>query len=395
MPLRADLKASTLAVHAGTRIDPATGASRVPIYRTSAFAFSTVAEMEDAFSGRSDRFIYTRYGNPSLSEAEACVAALEGAEGAVVFASGMAAVTAAVLACAGAGDHVVAQRTLYGGTTRLFESFLSRLGIEVSFAGLDELDGIERLVRPNTKALYLETPTNPTLDVVDIEAAGAAAARAGLELIVDNTFASPVNQRPLGLGAGLVVHSATKFLAGHGDLIAGVVAGNGERLESVRSLRKETGAVMDPGAAWILSRSLRTLPLRIRAQNSNAAALARALRKSPRVLRVLYPGLESHPGHAVARRQMSGFGGMLSFEVDGGAEGARRFVEGLEFVPLLPTLGGVETSVLIPALSSHSMISAEARRAAGVADGLVRLSAGVEDEGDLVAEVERALGRLG
>lgn len=394
MPLRPDLKASTLAVHAGARIDPATGASRVPIYRTSAFAFASVEEMTEAFSGRTERFIYTRYGNPSLSEAEACVAALEGAEGAAVFASGMAAITAAVLSAAGAGDHLVAQKTLYGGTTRLFESLLARLGIEVSFASLEEIDGIGRLLRPNTKAIYLETPTNPTIDVVDIAAVGATAKAAGVELIVDNTFASPVNQQPLRLGAGLVLHSATKFLAGHGDLIAGVVAGRGERLERIRSFRKETGGVLDPEAAWILSRSLRTLPLRIRAQNANASALARALERSPRVGRVHYPGLASHPGHGVARRQMSGFGGMLSFELKGGAEAARRFVEALEFVPLLPTLGGVETSVLIPSLSSHSMISAEARRQAGVTDGLVRLSAGVEDEADLIAEVERALGAL-
>ena len=395
MPLRPGLKAATVAVHAGGRIDPLTGASHVPIYRSSAFAFSSVEEMTEAFSGSTQRHIYSRYGNPSYEEAEQCVAALEGAEGGVAFASGMAAITASLLSCAGAGDHVITQETLYGGTTVLLERVLRRLGIEVTFAGMEEIEDLDRHLRPRTKVVFLETPTNPTLQVVDIQAVSAKAARAGIEVIVDNTFASPINQTPLRLGAGLVLHSATKFLAGHGDLVAGVAAASGERLSRVRDLRKEMGGVMDPEAAWILSRSLRTLPLRIRAQNANAMALARRLETHPAVERVNYPGLRSHPRHETARRQMSGFGGMLSFELKGGGAAAARFVAALGLIRLLPTLGGVETSVLIPALSSHSMISEEARRRAGVTGGLVRLSAGIEDEGDLVEELERALGAAG
>jgi cystathionine beta-lyase/cystathionine gamma-synthase len=374
-------------------MDSATSSPVVPIYRTSAFAFGSVGEMAETFSGQRDRYIYTRYGNPTLAVAEERLAALEEAEGAVSFASGMAAIMASLMSVAGAGDHVVAQEDLYGGTTRLLERVLRRMGVEVTFAPTAEVADLDRFLKPNTRAVYLETPTNPVLRIVDLEAAAARARKVGGHVLVDNTFATPINQRPLDLGAALVIHSATKFLAGHGDLIAGVVAASGEGLRRLRELRKETGAILDVEAGWLLARSLKTLPLRVEAQNRNALEIAGHLAGRPDVAVVHYPGLPSHPGHDLARRQMDGFGGLLSFELKGGAVAAGRFSEALELIPLIPTLGGVETSIVIPALSSHSMISEEARRRTGVTEGLIRLSVGIEDAGDLIAEIDTALDR--
>jgi methionine-gamma-lyase len=392
MPLRPGLKPETLAVHAGSSIDPATGSPTPPIYRTSAFAFETVEEMIETFSGRKDRYIYSRYANPTVASAEERLAALEGAEGSVAFASGMAALTASFLSVLGAGDHLIVQRDLYGGTTRLLEKVFPRLGVEVTFAGIEEIEQPQRLRRANTKALFCESPTNPTLRVVDLEAACGRAKEAGIAVLVDNTFATPVHQRPMAMGADFSIHSGTKYLAGHGDLIAGIAAAKGENLSRLRDLRIELGGSLDPDAGWLLARSLMTLPLRVRAQSRNAMTIAGHLERHPKVASVNYPGLASHARHAVARRQMEGgFGGMLSFDLRGGAASARRFVESLTLIRLLPTLGGVETSVVLPAFSSHFTLTEEARRQAGVGDGLVRLSLGIEEGSDLVEEIDRAL----
>lgn len=393
MQPKRNFKPATLAVHAGARMDPSTRAAVTPVYRTAAFAFDTVGEMAEAFEGRKERYIYTRYGNPTMAEAEARLAALEGAEGAVTFASGMAALTALFLSVARSGDHILAQQDLYGGTTTLLRGALARAGVEVTFVPIAALASLRDHLRPGTRAVHVESPTNPTLRVVDIADVARQAREAGVALIVDNTFATPVNQKPLSLGADFSVHSATKFLSGHGDLVAGAVAAGGEALERVRKLRRETGAVLDAEAAWILARSLRTLPLRVEAHNRNALRIAGHLENRADVAVVHYPGLESHAGHEIAARQMGGFGGLLSFELVGGEAAARRFVEALEWIPLLPTLGCVETSVLVPAVSSHSMIPAEERRRAGVTDGLVRMSVGIEDAGDLIAEIDSALDR--
>lgn len=386
-----ELKPATLAVHAGTRTDPETGSRVTPIHRAAAFAFRTVEEMAETFAGRRRRYIYTRYENPTLEAAECRLAALEGAGGAALFASGMAALTASFLSVAGAGDHIVAQEDLYGGTTRLLGALLPRLGLEVTFAPASEIASLDRFLRPRTRAVHLETPTNPTLRVVDVEEVARLGREAGVAVIVDNTFATPVNQRPLALGATLSVHSATKFLGGHGDLLAGAVAGNEERLDAIRQIRKETGSMLDVEAGWLLDRSLKTLPLRVEAQNRNAGAMAAHLASRPEVATVHYPGLPRHPGHGIARRQMTGFGALVSFELEGGAAAAARFVEALGIIPLVPTLGGVETSVLIPAFSSHSMIPEEARLRSGVTEGLIRMSLGIEDPGDLIADVDQAL----
>jgi len=391
MSLPPGLRPATLAVHAGARLDPATASPTPPIYRTAAFAFSSVEEMEETFAGRRHRYIYSRYSNPTVAEAEERLAALEGADGAVAFSSGMAAISASLLSLLGAGDHLIAQRDLYGGTTRLLQKVLPRLGIDVTFASIEDLENPGALRKPRTKALFCESPTNPTLRVVDVAAVCARAASDGLPVIVDNTFATPVHQRPLGLGAAFSVHSGTKYLSGHGDLIAGIVAAPEDRLGPLRDLRIELGGSLDPEAGWILARSLKTLHLRVRAQSANALAVAGHLAARPEVAAVHYPGLASHPRHEIARRQMDGFGGMLAFELKGGLPAARRFVEALTFIRLLPTLGGVETSVVIPALSSHFTVPEEMRRQAGVTDGLVRLSLGIEELSDLTAEIDRAL----
>jgi cystathionine beta-lyase/cystathionine gamma-synthase len=388
---RATMKQQTLAVHAGTRRDPTSASPKVPVHRTSAFAFSRVQEMAETFSGKGDRYIYSRYGNPSLTEAEECLAALEGGEGGVVFSSGMAAITATLLAAAGSGEGIIAQTSLYGGTATLLRRLAGRMGIEVTMAGIDEVEELSSLIRPNTRAVFLETPTNPTLKLVDLEKVCSRGREAGLAVIVDNTFATPINQNPLSLGASVVVHSATKFLAGHGDLMAGAAVASGELLARIREVRKETGAILDPEAAWLLSRSLRTLPLRMKAHNDNAADVARYLEGHEQVAAVHYPGLAGHERHGLAMRQMRGMGGLLSFELKAGAEAARRFVEGLEWIVLLPTLGGVETSVVLPALSSHSGLTSRERKAEGISDGLVRLSVGVEAVEDILVELERGM----
>ncbi len=382
----------TLAVHAGARTDQATKSPRVPIYRTTAFAFDSVEEMADTFSGLESRYIYSRYGNPSNEEAEHRLAALEGAEGALTFASGMAAITTCLLTLLGSGDHVLAQRELYGGTSVLLSTVLRKLKIDFTLATAQEIEAnFSGLLQPETKLIFLETPANPTLEVVDLSQVCAKAGERGIPVLVDNTFATPINQQPLRLGASIVVHSASKYLSGHGDLIAGAVACSQPFLSQLAKTRKETGPVLDPEAAWILARSLATLPLRVQAQNSNAGKVAVYLQSHPAVDAVNYPGLPTHPTHRAARSQMRGFGGIVAFEVKGGAEAVSAFVDNLTFIRMLPTLGGVETSITIPAQSSHSMVSDEARRKAGIGDGLVRLSLGIEEIGDIIWDLENAL----
>jgi len=399
---------ATKAVHAGSRPDPATGSMTTPIHRTTAFAFDSVDEMAETYAGRRERYIYTRYTNPSLEEAEEKLVALEEAPPdarAFVFSSGMAAITAALLSSVASGERIVAQAELYGGTSGLMTRVLSRFGIEARFVEAERLAtrddaGIEAALREagggKARLVYLETPANPTLRLVDIEAVARAAHRLGCLVCADNTFATPVNQRPMTLGADIVVHSATKYLAGHSDLTAGFVLAGASTVQKVRELRTEMGAVLDPSAGWLLSRSMKTLALRVAAQNANAMEVSRHLAAHPRVARVNHPGLPDHPGHEIAARQMSGFGGMLSFELKPGKESAARAaaraVESLRLIRLLPTLGGVESNAMVPAVSSHRSLSPEERARVGVGDGLIRLSLGIEDPRDLIRDLDQALG---
>lgn len=398
--------ARTQAVHAGSVTHPSEhadtrlGSMTVPVYRTTAFTFETVEELAETAAGGRRRFFYSRYDNPTLHEAEEKLTALEAAgadAGAVVFSSGMAAVTAALMAGLSTGDHLIAQTELYGGTTGLIQRVLQRFGVKVTWVGAAELAGEDLSARlgaascATTRAVYLETPANPTLRIVDIAAVARAARDAGWRLFVDNTFATPINQRPLALGADVVIHSATKYLAGHSDLTAGFVVAGGETLAKVRELRIDMGGCLDPSVAWLLARSMKTLALRVAAQNESALAVAEHLERHPRVDRVHYPGLASCAGHLVAARQMTGFGGMLAFDLAAGTD-ARRVIGALRLVRLAPTLGGLETTASMPAFSSHVKLDPEARRRAGIGDGLIRLSIGIEEPADIIADLDRALG---
>jgi methionine-gamma-lyase len=381
---------ATLAIHAGEekfRISTAVGTS---IARTANFTFASTEEMKRWAEGKSPAYIYTRYGNPTLTTAEQKIAALEGAEAAVVAASGTAAISAALLSVLQAGDEVIATRQLYGGSYRLLRDIFPRFGIGVRLVEAD-LVGMEKLVGPRTKALYVETPTNPTLRLVDLSKAVAFAQEWGLVSIVDNTFASPVLQKPLSMGFNIVVHSASKYLSGHSDVIAGAAAGSKVLMDKVRSNIIQIGGSMDPEAAFLLIRGMKTLEVRIERQCRTAMAVAKYLEKHPKVARVHYPGLASHPDHRLARRQMRGFGAMLAFDHKDGLAGARRFGDRIRVFLLAASLGGVESLAILPIYSSHYNMTLAELRAASVEPGTVRVSVGLEDPEDLIDDLRQAL----
>ncbi len=381
---------ATLAIHAGEdkfRIGTSVGTS---IARTANFTFASTEEMKRWAEGKSPAYIYTRYGNPTLTIAEQKIAALEGAESAVVAASGTAAISAALLSVLHAGDEVIATRQLYGGSYRLLRDIFPRFGIGVRHVEAD-LAGIEKLASARTKALYIETPTNPTLRLVDLKKAAAFAQEWGLVSIVDNTFASPVLQKPLSMGFNIVVHSASKYLAGHSDVIAGAAAGSKVLIDKVRANIIQIGGSMDPEAAFLLIRGMKTLEIRIERQCRTAMAVAKFLEKHPKVARVHYPGLPSHPDHKLARRQMTGFGAMLAFDHKGGLAGARRFGDRIRVFLLAASLGGVESLAILPIYTSHYKMSLAELRAASVEPGTVRVSVGLEDPEDLIEDLRQAL----
>lgn len=362
-----------------------------PIAQTSTFAFGSSAEMRRYLDGDPELFLYTRYANPTVRELEQGLAALEQAEAALALSSGMAAMSSGVLSLVGAGDEVLASASLYGGTLKLLTGFLARFSVACRIVPSVELPRIGELAGPNSRLLILESPTNPTLEIVDLAAACAAARARGLAVLVDNTFATPLLQKPLALGADLVMHSLTKALAGHSDLIGGALAGSRARVDAARDTMKVLGGCLDPHAAFLAGRGLRTLHLRVERSCANALALAQRFEGHPALRRVLYPGLESHPGHATARRQMSAFGGMLTLELKGGLSAAERCFDRLRLVARAASLGGVESLASLPVHTSHHGLSAAALSAAGIDPGMLRLSIGVEDEADLVADLEQAL----
>ena len=381
--------AGTRAVHGEHGVRP--GPLATPIVQTSTFAFGSSAELRRHLDGDEDLFVYTRYANPTLRALEASLAALEGAEAALALSSGMAAMTSAVFSLVQAGDEVLGSQSLYGGTLRLLTDTLPRFAVRTRLVPLESLADPARLAGERTRVLILESPTNPTLDVVDLAAACEAAHAAGITVIVDNTFATPYLQRPLALGADLVMHSLTKALAGHSDLIGGALAGSRARIAEARATMKVLGGCLDPHAAFLAGRGLKTLHLRVERQCANAMAVARRFDGHPAVRRVLYPGLSSHAGHAVACRQMSAFGGMVTLELSGGLAAAERFYDRLQLVARAASLGGVESLVSLPVHTSHHGVPPEELRAAGIDPGMARLSMGVEDADDLVADVEQAL----
>jgi methionine-gamma-lyase len=383
-------KSATVAIHAGTERHGIGTEVGLAISRTSNFTFRNTEEMKLWAEGKSKAYIYTRYGNPTLAVVEAKLAALEGGEAAIVTASGMAAISSALLAHLSTGDEVIASTQLYGGTYRLMRDVLPRLGIRVRHMECD-LGGIERMVTPLTRVLYVESPTNPTLRLVDLEKAAGFARQHGLVSMMDNTFATPLLQKPLGLGFDLVLHSATKYLAGHSDVIAGAAVGSRERIKEVRQAVIYLGGSMDPEAAFLLDRGIKSLGVRMARHCENAMAVARFLEKHPKVSRVHYPGLKSHPDHALGRRQMRGFGGMMAFDLKGGLGAARRFCDRVRLFLLAASLGGVESLVILPVYTSHYNMSAAELKAAGVTPGTVRVSVGLEDTDDLIADLRQAL----
>jgi cystathionine beta-lyase/cystathionine gamma-synthase len=360
-----------------------------PIVHSATFAFPDLEAMNAAQSAHAAGAFYQRHGHPTLRACEERLAALEGAEMGLLFSSGMAAISAVFLASLEPGDHVVALQQCYGGTDALLDWGVRRFGWSVDRVDAREPDTWERAFKPRTRILHVESPTNPTLAIVDLERAAALAHARGAALTVDNTFASPVGQRPLDLGADLVMHSATKSIGGHGDLLAGAVLGTAAKLEPVWAARKVFGPVPDPGVAWQIERSLKTLPLRVAAANATALELATRLSRHPAVARVFYPGLPAHPGHEIARRQMTlGFGPVLAFEA---RASAAEVVNRFRLIAHAPSLGGVESLASLPAWTSHIGLGEEGRRRAGIPEDLVRLSVGVEEVEDLWADLEGAL----
>lgn len=387
----------TRAVHAGERPDPSTGAADIPIYQASTFthhdAEESAAAIEAAQAGERTGYVYTRWGNPTIRALEEKLAALESGEAALAFSTGMAAISTVILSSVKAGDHLVAGRQLYSGTHHLLTQRLPALGIETTLVAPDQLKNFERAIRPTTKVIYIETPSNPLLEITDIRAVAALARERGIISMIDNTFATPFNQRPLELGIDLVIHATTKYLCGHGDAMGGAVIGKRDFVDhALTSFHRDLGGVPSPFNAWLTLRGMRTLALRLARHNENALALARFLREHPRVKRVYYPGLEDHPGHELAKRQMvGGFGGMLSFEAKGDLEAGRRLLNGVKLCTRAVSLGDVKTLITHPASTTHYIVPREAREAAGISDGLIRLSVGIEDAAELMADLDQAM----
>lgn len=381
-----NLGLGTRAIHAGQHPDPSTGAIMTPIYATSTYVQSS--------PGKHQGYEYSRTQNPTRMAYERCVADLEGGVAGFAFGSGLAG-AATVLDLLDSGSHVIAMDDLYGGTYRLFERVRRRsAGLDFSFVDLNDVVALKAALKPNTRMIWAETPTNPMLKLVDLAKVSAFARKHGLILVVDNTFCSPMLQRPIEFGADLVLHSATKYLNGHSDMVGGiVVAAHDEMAERMGFLQNSVGAVSGPFDAFLAMRGLKTLHLRMKAHCESALDIARWLEKHPAIERVIYPGLKSHPQHALARRQMDGFGGIISAEVKGGIRSARKMLERCEIFALAESLGGVESLIEHPGIMTHASIPSATRKRLGISDGLIRLSVGVEDVGDLRAELTHALAR--
>jgi cystathionine beta-lyase/cystathionine gamma-synthase len=385
---------STKAVHAGDKRGTSAGAVVEPIYETSVFAFSSTKQLVDVMSEKAEGYVYTRYGNPTTRSVENKMAELEQTEDAAVFSSGMAAIATTLLTLVSLGDSVVSTRDLYGGTLEFFNKVLPKFGVETTLVETTDLDEIRSAARSNTKVIYAETPTNPTLKVADLSAIAKIGKEKGATVVVDSTFASPYNTKPTTLGVDVVVHSATKYLSGHNDVTAGIVCGSETFVQALKKMRKSLGGTLDPLAAWLMLRGLKTLGLRMERHNSNGIKVARYLEKHEKVKTVYYPGLESHSQHLLAKRQMTGFGGVVSFEIDGDFETTAKFAENLELCALASSLGGTETLVTQPVTASHYFVSEEDRKKAGITDQLIRLALGIEDPEDIIADLEQAFNKI-
>ena len=387
-------KDATLAVWAGEDGPQWENATQVPVVHSVSYGYADLEHWLKVGRGEASGHIYSRNTNPTVRVFEEKIGRLERAEAATAFASGMAAISNTLFTLLAPGDRIVSIKDSYGGTNKIFLEFLPRFNIEVALCDTADQAAIEAAVAEGCKVLYLESPTNPTMKIVDIARLTAAAHQTGALVVVDNTFATPVNQKPLELGADLVLHSATKYLGGHADALGGVVCGPQDHIRRIFHFREINGAALDPMAAYLLLRGMKTLSLRIAQQNKNAMQIASFLESHPGIEQVFYPGLTSHPQHAIARQQMKGFGGMLAFSVKGGYAAVKRFLPNLQYAHRAANLGAVETIVGPPATTSHVESSPEERAAMGIPEDLVRYSAGIEDVDDLIADLKQALASI-
>jgi cystathionine beta-lyase/cystathionine gamma-synthase len=386
MKLQDDARFSTICIHAGQEPDPATGAIITPIYQTSTY-------VQDALGQPHAGFEYGRTQNPTRMALERNIAAIEAGAAAFAFASGMAAIDT-LLTRLESGDHVLVSDNTYGGTFRLFERVRRKFGLDFTYVDTSQPRLIEPAIKPNTKYLFIETPTNPMLHITDIQCASSLAHKQNVKVVVDNTFASPYIQQPLTLGADIVLHSTTKFLNGHSDSVGGVVVlKHQDDIDWMKFVQNAAGAILGPMDSWLILRGTKTLTVRMERTNDNAQAIAEYLEAHPKVTRTIYPGLRSHPHHALARKQMRGFGGLISFDV-GSLENARTVLNRLRLMALAESLGGVETLISHPAIMTHASVPKERREMLGITDGLIRISVGIEDVEDLQADLDQALGAL-
>ncbi len=381
---------STRSVHESEPYDKQTGSLTTPIYETSTFGFVRAEEVPIAVAGKKG-YVYSRWDNPTVVRLEKKLAAMEHGGDGAAFSSGMAAISTSVFAFLKKGAHVLGIRDLYGGTYALLRDILPELGFGTDLVETTDFGALERGIRKNTSMVYVESPTNPTLKLVDISKAAKLAHSSGAILLVDNTFASPINQNPIDLGADVVMHSVTKYINGHADLIAGAVIASKEMVHKIKMMRRDFGGTLDPLPAWLILRGMKTMAIRVRQQNATAMVLAEFLSTHRKVAAVHYPGLKTHPQHQLARKQMKGFGGMLSFEVKGSTKDAMKFTESVKVASLAASLGGVETLVSQPYNMTHTQMSAKEREATGIPETLVRVSVGIEDEEDLIDDFKRAL----
>jgi cystathionine beta-lyase/cystathionine gamma-synthase len=386
------MKTETQMIHTSAGSGDGVGALTTPIYETTTFVFDTAEQVREYAEGKSEKFLYSRYANPTVLAVEKTLAAIEGGETALVLSSGQSATTTALLGLLRSGDEVICSSAIYGGTLHLLTDLLPKFGLRPRFASLEELASIDRLLSDATKLVWFESPINPTLRCVDIARIAEACRARGVISVIDNTFASPVNQRPIALGVDIVMHSATKYLNGHSDVTAGALVGPVRLLEPIEKARRLVGGVLDPYAAYALGRGLKTLAVRVERHNANATAIARWLSQDRRVDRVYYPGLDSHPDHALAARQMSGFGGMVCIDLGGRLERAMRFFDRLGLIKRAASLGGIESLCSLPVLTSQWAHTPEELERAGVTQGMARLSIGLEDADDLIADLDQALG---
>ena len=381
-------------IHGGGHHDEYNAAT-VPIYQTSTFRFDSAEDGAACFAGEKDGYVYTRIGNPTVSALERQVAELEHGYGAVAFASGMGAVSTVYMAYLNAGDHMISSDAVYGASRTMMEGHMSRFGVQSTYVKTENLENIKAAIRPNTKMLYIETPANPTMGITDIAACAKIAKEHNLLLVVDNTFCSPYLQNPLDLGADVVLHSVTKFINGHADIVGGIVITKTQELyKQLHVMMLNLGGNMDPHQAYMVIRGLKTLGIRIDRAQESAMKVAEFLESHPQVASVAYPGLKSHPQYEVAKKQMRGTGTMISFELKGGLEAGRKLMNNVKMCILAVSLGGVETLIQHPASMTHSKVSATAKAAAGITDGLVRFSVGIENVEDIIADLKQALDKI-